>query len=79
MTSPTLVQAPRQTDIEAMTEAEIRILCECLGDHVRDLYRTHFLDEGEIDTREDDLTIVFRSGKTVRLTRAHPENQTEIW
>src|SRR5262249_49736517 len=51
-----------------MTEAEIRILCECLGDPVRALYRTHFLDEGELDTREGDLTLVFRSGKTVRLT-----------
>jgi hypothetical protein len=51
-----------------MNEAEIQILCERLGDPVGGFYRTHFLSEGVLEAQEGDLTLVFRSGKTVRLT-----------
>jgi hypothetical protein len=51
-----------------MTDAEIRLLCESIGEQVRDFYRTYYLWQDQLDTRTGDLTLDFECGRTLRLT-----------
>jgi hypothetical protein len=51
-----------------MTAGELQLLCESIGHRVRELSRVHFVWDGELDTSEGDLTLVFDSGRTIRLS-----------
>ena len=43
-------------------------MCGAVGERVQEIYRCYFSFEGEPDRSQGDLTLVFESGRTVRLT-----------
>jgi hypothetical protein len=51
-----------------MSPSEMQLLCWGVGDRVRELHRRHFLYQGELDTSYSDLTLIFDSGRIIRLT-----------
>jgi hypothetical protein len=55
-------------DTESMSPSELQLLCWSVGDRLRELHRLHFLYQGELDTSEGDLILVFESGRIVRLS-----------
>src|SRR5215212_10147000 len=46
---------------------ETQLLCRRLGDTVREIYRNYHLFQGELDTSEGELTLVFDSGMVLRF------------
>jgi hypothetical protein len=56
------------TDTGSMSPSEMQLLCGRIGDRIRELHRRHFLYEGELDTSEGELTLIFDSGRIVRLS-----------
>jgi hypothetical protein len=56
--------------------SEIHVLCQMLGEVVSEIYRTHYLYQGRLDTREGELTLVFENGKTLRLS--HTEHGQDL-
>jgi hypothetical protein len=47
---------------------EPRLLLSAVGRSVKDLHRTYFLCEDELDRSEGDLTVSFSDGKLLRFT-----------